>query len=379
MISRQSVEHSHFNAREVRGVTQYTPRSYSDVRALAAVGIGLDEEDIQAMATSKYVRKMMTAAYGMDAIQPLVTTPSIQTPIQFLQNWLPGFVYVMTAPREIDEFVGITTSGSWEDEEIVQGILERIGTAVPYGDATNIPGESWNTNFNTRTVVRFESGIRVGRLETARSARMRVDSAGVKRQAASLNLEIIRNQVGFYGYNNGTNNTYGFLNDPGLPAYVEVPTGVAGFTWPVKTFLEICRDIRTAVVALRTNSLGLINPEKLKLTLAVATNSVDGLSTTSEFGLSVTDWLKDAYPNIRVISAPQLDNANASDNVFYLFAEQVNDISTDDNRTFIQVVPAKLQVLGVEQLAKAYVEDFSNATAGVMCKRPFAVVRFFNI
>ena len=111
----------------------------------------------------------------------------------------------------------------------------------------------------------------------------------------------------------------------------------------------------------------------------MATDAVDWLSTTSDFGISVSDWLKQAYPNIRVMNAPQLNNANASDNVFYLYAENVMDESTDDGRTWVQDVPAKFLVLGVEQKAKRYVEDYSNATAGVMLKRPYAVVRYYNI
>ena len=47
----------------------------------------------------------------------------------------------------------------------------------------------------------------------------------------------------------------------------------------------------------------------------------------------------------------------------------------DGGRTFDQIVPAKLKSLGVEQRAKSYVEDYTNATAGVMLKRPWAVVR----
>ena len=381
MKARQARELSYFGPRHVKAMETYNPKNFKDVEALKSIGIVMDEHWVGEMADSKTLREI--SSYAMDAIpasiQPTITTPSIQVPIQFLQNWLPGFVFVVTAPREIDEFVGISTSGSWEDAEVVQGLLERIGYPTLYGDLTNVPFSSWNTNFNTRNVVRFEEGMHVGKLETAESARMRVDNAGMKRQAAALNLEIVRNAVGFYGFNNGDNNTYGFLNDPGLPAYVEVASGVGGFLWSQKTFLEICRDIRTAIVALRTNSQGLINPEKVRLTLAVAVNSVDWLSTTSDFGISVSDWLKKAYPNVRVVSAPQLNNANANDNVFYLYAEEINDMSTDDGRTFIQVVPAKFIVLGVEQLAKAYKEDYSNATSGTWCKRPFAVVRYFNI
>jgi hypothetical protein len=83
---------------------------------------------------------------------------------------------------------------------------------------------------------------------------------------------------------------------------------------------------------------------------------------------------------VRVVSAPQLNNANGNANVFILFADAVNDgLSTDDNKTFIQVVPATFQLLGVQQLAKGYEEDYSNATAGVMVKRPYAVYRASGI
>lgn len=222
--------------------------------------------------------------------------------------------------------------------------------------------------------------MKVGVLESARAARMLVDDAGMKREAAALALEITRNAVGFYGFNTGDNNTYGFLNDPGLGGYTVVPNGAsASPQWSTKTFLEICKDIRTAIQAVRQQSQDTIDPEKVDLTLAVATGSVDYLSTTSDFGISVRDWLKEAYPRVRVVSAPQLNNANAGDNVFYLYADKLDDMSTDGGRVFIQPVPTKFQVLGVQQLAKAYEEDYSNATAGVMCKRPYAVVRYYGI
>lgn len=366
MRHRQSVEHSFISGRNVRSLENFNAREY---KGLSKIGISLDE---------KLIRKMMSA--GMDALQPTVTTASIGTPVQFLQNWLPGFVFVITAARKIDEIVGLMTTGAWEDEEIVQGLLERTGTSVPYGDYTNVPLSSWNVNFNTRTVVRFEEGMKVGNLEAARAARMRVDDSGMKRESAALALEIQRNNVGFLGFNAGANNTYGFLNDPGEPGYTIVPVGASTSTlWSTKTFLEICKDIRGAIVSLRNQSQDTIDPETVDMTLSVATDAVDWLSTTSDFGISVRDWLSKAYPRVRVVSAPQLNNAHASDNVFYLFADKITDMSTDGGRTFIQPVPTKFMVQGVQQLAKAYEEDYSNATAGVMCKRPYAMVRFYGI
>lgn len=337
--------------------------------SLRKLGITIREKDLISMADAAY------QAFAQDAITNGLTTASIGTPIQFLQSWLPGFVNIITQARKIDDFVGIVTQGEWKDEEVVQGILEQTGNASPYTDYGNVPLTSWNANFDRRTIVRFEEGLRVGVLEEARSAAMRINSADQKRGSAAVSLEIERNKIGFYGYNNGDGRTYGLLNDPNLPAYVNVATGVGGLPWSTKTFLEIVADIREAIVSLRTNSGDVIDPENVDITLGLPTNCIDYLSVTSTFGNSVRDWLKVTYPRVRVVSAPQLQAANGGANVFYLYAENVADGSSDDGRTFIQIVPAKFMTLGVKQDVKDYVESFTNATAGVMCKRPYAVVR----
>lgn len=366
MNQEQTRIHTSLPARNFAAMQGFKTEEY---QSLSKVGINFPGARVNEMLKS-----------AMDALQPTVTTASINTPIQFLQEWLPGFVYVITAARNIDELVGLDIVGAWEDEQVVQGILEQVALAQPYGDVSNVPLSSWNTNFNYRTVVRWEQGMQVDRLEEARAARMRVSSSNEKRESCALSLEIERNRVGFYGYNNGANLTYGFLNDPGLPAYVPVPNGASGFPdWARKTFLEIQKDILTAISALRTQSKDVINPQKVNLTLAISTAAVDQLGKTTDLGMSVMQWLKESYPRVRVASAPELDGANGGANVFYLYADSIQDRSTDNGRTFIQPVPSKFMVLGVQQLAKSYEEDYSNATAGVMCKRPWAVVRYSGI
>lgn len=321
------------------------------------------------------------AAFAEDAaLQASVTTASINTPIQFLQNWLTGFIFVITQARKIDDLIGITTAGNWDDEEIVQGVLEQLATAVPYGDMTNVPRSSFNLNWERRTVVRAEEGMGVGVLEEARTSRINVNSAENKREAATEALEIFRNTVGFFGFNNGLGRTFGFLNDPNLPAATAFPATGTGSTttWSTKSFLNICADIRGMVSDLRNGSGDRIDPAKTPMTMAVSTSTIDYLTTTSDFGISVMDWLKGAYPKIRVESAPELDNAIMSSNGVYLYAESVDDKSTDDKRTWAQVVPSKFRLIGVEQKAKGYLEDYSNATAGAFLKRPWAVVRRYG-
>lgn len=365
----KSLERSHLSARQVASV-QMSASDVADYAALQDLGINFPAKAVGQMA-----------AFAMDDQQGDVSSPSMTTPVQFLQNWLPGFVKVITAARKIDELVGITTTGSWEDEEIVQGLLEPIGNAVPYGDYSNVPLASWNTNFIRRTVVRFEKGIKVGMLEEARAARIRISTAAEKRSSAALALEIQRNLIGFFGFNGGNNLTYGFLNDPSLPAYVTVAASGTGSStlWSNKSFLQIVADIRVAAAQLQTQSQDTINPEDVELTLALPTASYQYLSVTSDFGISVRDWISKTYPKMRVVSAPQLNAANGGANVLYLYAEHVDDGASDDSRTWVQVVPAKFQALGVERQAKAYVEDYTSATAGVLLKRPYAVVRYTGL
>lgn len=379
---QKSIERSHKAARTFGAVNM----SAEDVRSYAAlvgVGITLPATAIRSMATS-----LLGDAVAMDsndvgiAPSPLsgLTTPSIAAQIQFLQAWLPGFVRILTAARKIDELIGLSTVGSFEDEEIVQGVLENTGVAIPYTDHGNIPLGSWNANFERRTIVRFELGMEVGYLEDLRSARIRISTAAEKRTSSALALDIQRNRVGFYGYNGGLNRTYGFLNDPALPAYVPVTPGAGGSTWALKTFNEIARDIRVALVALRTNSGDNIDPKKTPITLGVGANAVDFLSVMNDLGSqSVAQWLAATYPNVRVVSAPELNDANGGVGVMYLFAESVDDGASDDSRTFVQAVPTKFITLGVEKRSKVYVEDYANATAGVMVKRPYAVVRYTGI
>ena len=340
--------------------------SYQDLRRIGIGGI----------------EKIVEGAYGMDSIQQLQTTSSISTPVQFLQNWLPGIVKVLTAARKIDEIVGIDTMGEWFQEQIVQQVLEPTGSAVPYNDNTNVPYTNWNQNFVTRTIVRWELGMRVGRLEEARAGAVRVNSGQEKREACALNLEIVRNELGFYGYNAGNNNTYGFLNDQGLPSYVTVAnTGTGSSTlWANKTALQIEQDLLVAFAALQNQTLDNVNPESVPTTLVVSTAVYQYLNTpTSLNTFTVREWLKANYPKCRVVSAPQLNGANGGSNVFYLFADRIEDTSTDNGKTFIQCVPAKFQVLGVQPNTKGYEEDYLMASAGIMTKRPYLVVRYSGV
>lgn len=325
----------------------------------------------------KSALKEMQSFYGMDADVTGVTTPTVTTPIQFLQHWLPNVVEVVTAAKEIDAIAGRTMAGNWYDEEIVMQVLERTGQAVPYGDHTNIPQSSWNLNYETRDIVRFEEGIQVGVLEEMRAGAMNISSQTRKREAAAESLAIELNNIGFFGYNEGNNKTYGFLNDPNLPAYTTVATNGAGSPstkWKDKTYAQITNDLRTAFAALRTQSGNLFKPERDVAKLVISVACMEYLNVENDFGKSVYDFLKQNYPNVTIESAVQLDGANGGANVFYLFAETING-----NAVLNQYVQDVFRLVGTEKRAKVFVEDYSNASAGILVSQPIGVVRYSGI
>ncbi len=353
------------NPRKLVSMDNFEANSQKDIDDLKKVGIQF---------TNRYLSQ------AMDSLQPTVTTASIGTPVQFLQTFLPGHVNIATAPQLIDDFIGRSSQGEWFESEVVQQYLETLGCAEPYSDTTNAVYSNYNTVYERRTIVRFEQGFTVGYLEQQVAAAAEINSDAAKRTAALQSLEIERNRVGFFGFNDGLGRTYGLLNDPTLPAYQTVAVGAGGSTqWADKTMLEIQSDLLTGFSFLRTNSGEVVNPQKTQITIGVATDAVDYLSTPTEFGYSIKKWLADNYPMTRIVSAPELNNAEAGDNVFYMYAESVDDYSTDDGLVFIQPVPVTDLFVGVEQRAKGYVEVHSNATAGCFTKRAFAVYRGVGI
>lgn len=319
----------------------------------------------------------MQSFYGMDAAINGVTTPSVTTPIQFLQHWLPNVVEIVTAAKEIDSIAGRTMAGNWYDEEIVMQVLERTGQAVPYGDHTDIPLSSWNLNYETRDIVRFEEGIQVGILEEMRAGAMNISSQTRKREAAAESLAIEMNNVGFFGYNEGNNKTYGLLNDPNLPAYTTVASNGAdtpSTNWKDKTYAQITADIRTAFSALRVQTGNLFKPERDASKFVLPVSVMEYLNVENEFGKSVYDFIKQNYPNTTIESAVQLDEANGGANVFYVFAESING-----NPVLNQYVQDVFRLIGVEKKAKVFLEDYSNATAGILVSQPIGVVRYTGI
>lgn len=346
-------------------VKSYAIDSKTTVKTLNALGINYDSRALDEFR-----------AFASDISPNLVTTPSMMTPVQFLQYWLTPLIKIVTAARDADTILGRTFAGSWEDEEIVQPVIEYTGQARPYGDKTTLNLASFNLNYATRTIVRMEQDVEVGKLEALRASKVRIDALGTKRDAAALSLAISANDIAFYGYNGGSNRTYGLLNDPELGAYISLPNGAAGQSeWSSKTFNEIVADINAAMSRLRVQTGNNFKPERDAAVLVLPVSVMQELGKVNAMGTtSVMDWIRKTFPRLRVESAVQLDGAQAGDNVMYLFAEEIAG-----NKVIDQFMQDALRLVGVEQKAKNTLESYSNATAGVFVRVPIGVVRYTGV
>jgi hypothetical protein len=341
---------------------------------LNLLGVSFKPEALQSL-------REVYKGFSLDEGPAPITLAGTGAPIQFLQTLLPGTVRTVTAARKIDKLVGRSIAGKWHDEEIVQTVVELTGKPRPYGDYAAGPLSGYNVNFERRTVVRFEMDMEVPALEEERAAAYRQNSGELKRAAIAQALAIEHNAIGFFGYNDGECKTYGFLNDPSLPNYQTAPAGAGGGTeWSGKTFAEITEDLRLAAAALRLQTREAADPEETPCVLALASGAREYLNVTNEHGITVKQWLKENYPRWRIESAPELDGANGGLNVFYLYAETVPGAGENGNQKVVeQYVQAALRLLGVERRAKGSYEVYSSATAGIMWRTPFAVVRFTGI
>jgi|LSQX01.2.fsa_nt_gb hypothetical protein len=312
---------------------------------------------------------MNFSAMDSALIGPAVANGGI--PESALTTWLAGTIRALTTPNDIDEIAGITTVGEFQDEKLKIRVFERFGRAERYSDGGNIPLAGGNPGVEERAVARFEQGFSVGYLEGNRLSAAGYDVANEKRRAAAESLDISRNLVGMRGLA-GTL-TYGLLNDPNLSAMRTTTVN-----WANTTFENLVNEF-TALRNLLDQQMGTALSDDAQFVFVLPTGYRGIMNMYNTSGqLSFKQWLTDNYPNLRVKYVPGFVGAGADGaDVCYLIVEGVANLDESDivDATLIQAVPARFFAIGSKQEVKEYVEDFANATAGVIVVRPWAIVR----
>lgn len=316
-------------------------------------------------------------AFAMDGANTGTFTPSAGVPAQFGVAFLPGVVHNITAKMVADGLASRTVVGDFFSNEIVVPKAEHFGQPTLYSDANNTTYAESAISYEQRGVVRFEQGIQVGKLEEGVLKNANVSILDNKRIAASRALALNANVLAFFGYNDGSSQIYGLLNDPNLPSYITPPNG----GWASATFDEITRDIRAMESALRVQSGQNADPYEVETTLAVASSAFSALGTTTTAnGYSVREWIEKTYDGkMKVVAVPNFNGAHSGDNVAYLYANGFSDEFGGFKDTFTQLVPTSFMVMGTEATAKGVKEVYASALAGILCPYPLLAVRASGI
>lgn len=292
-------------------------------------------------------------------------TPSITTPIQFAQLWMPDVINALYRGRTADKIFGSKNVGTWELEEIVWTQLTLTGKPNVYDDFSRANLASYNLNFVKRETVRFEMGIEVTELEQKRAAQMRQNAHGLKKNAVDLGFAILLNHIKWFGFNDGTRRIYGAIAAPSG----EIESVNAAKTFAAATCDELITMLQGWIISATKKLAGNYLPEEVSATLVLPLSCYGYLTTANSYNLTPMKWMKENYPKVEIRSAPELDGAASDgDNIALFFVNNVDTIGD----TLDLLDTSRLRLVGAVPTTKGFEESYSCSTAGAFHRCPLA-------
>lgn len=299
-----------------------------------------------------------------DALDPNTTVPAY---MNMYAN--PRVIEVLTAKRNYRAIAPEVKNGDWTTAFTQFRALEFTGETTPYQDYDANGQANVNTNFPIRKQYRFQTTLRVGDLEQDMNADAKIDLFAEKQKSAALLLEIAFNKYAFYGVSGV--GIYGLLNDPNLNADETPTTGVGGNTWALKTADEIMADFAKMFSKLYERSNGWID-DSTATKLVVAPSCLAELNKVNTFGVSVKKMLADTYPNMTIVSAPEM--ATGSGNLAMILAEEI------EGQPVVEFgYTEKYKAHSIIRESSSMHQKISAGTYGAIVYYPFAIVTMLGV
>ena len=282
----------------------------------------------------------------------------------------PKIIEVMLAPMKAAEITGEKGIGNWTIQSTQFPLMEYAGEVSSYGDYNNNGSSSANVNWIDRQQYIYQGICNWGDQEIARYGLAKIDYANSVRKARGVAFARFQNKSYFFGISNLRN--YGLLNDPALyPAITPTTKTAGGTSWAVAKPEEILQDITNLFhqLVLQTNELVDSNtPMKLCLSGVPASY----MNNTNQFGLSVKAKLKEIYPKLEIITAPEY-NTSAGELVQLIAPEVMGQ------EVLCSYFGDKLRAFPLFRDLSSFRQKFEAGTWGCIIKFPPGIAQMLGI
>ena len=256
-------------------------------------------------------------------------------------------------------------------------LVERLGATIPYNDYDDAISAGINLTFDKTGHYRFSSNIVVGELEEAQLSSANVNARDYITSASVEALMVEFNRVAFNGYvdNSGKNLVFGLLNNPALNNYENSQKKFSAMSWQ-----EVVTFFSSAVAKIREQSGNNIQRGS-KLRAVVSAKAFDYLRLKyTDMGVNVLTEIQKSFETIGVefsiISAIELDGANANQDVIYFILE--NNLGGVSETTTLGY--SEIARMGNVVVGSSYtMQKMSVGTAGAVIFKPAFIVRYTNI
>lgn len=313
---------------------------------------------------------------ALDAQPTLQTTPNAG-PLFWLTSYIdPEQVRILQTPNVGATILGEEKQGDWISQTIFIAKVENTGDVASYGDYDTQGRSDVNQDWEERQAYNFQTHYGLGDMEVERAGAGKLNLVSEKQISSAKTLDKFLDFTYHFGIAGMQN--YGLLNDPGLPAALTPATKTAGGPkWVTTggainaTAQEIYADFQALIGQLFSVSGGRIkSTDSFKLvypnTVAIA------FSAVNSFGITITNFIKQSFPNVEFIVAPRY--ATASGNVVQLWATEFDGIKVGTC-----AFNHKLKDYNVVRGHSSYSQKRSSGTWGAIIKYPVACAQMLGV
>lgn len=323
---------------------------------------------------------------AMDSAGNLSTDPNSALPAMLTTAIDPDVIRVVFAPLQIAKILGgEKKAGDWLEETRIFPVVEETGEVSSYDDFSNNGRSGINFNYPQFQSYLYQTFVAYGERETERAGLMRINYVGELTAAASGLLNRFGNAAYAFGLTGLQN--YGILNNPYLSAYLSPALKAwGGTTWfnagsPAATANEVYNDILAVVEQIIVQTNGAVDMDA-PMTLALSPQSQLAMKFTNSFGVSVASLLKEGFPNMKVMSAPQYGQKTSVNNVGYSAIGNAFQIIVDNIDNQKVAYPAFNEKLRAHKLIpepSSWKQKMTSGVWGTITRMPIGIAGMLGV